>query len=216
MTTKLDHRRADVRTRSAERGTSRDQLLGAASRVFARSGYRDASMDEIAAEAGYSKGALYWNFESKEELFFALLDEIDDRLRGLITLAASAPVDRDVTAELSRALATVLKQNRDMTLLFHEYSAMAVRDTRLGERYARRNTMLRKELGRALEARFEVLGVSLTMPAERLATVVISLVDGLSSQQLIEPDAVPETLFGEVLSLIEAGMASQSEGLDGG
>lgn len=173
-------------------------------------------MDEIAAEAGYSKGALYWNFESKEELFFALLDEIDDRLRGLITLAASAPVDRDVTTELSRALVTVLKQNRDMALLFHEYSAMAVRDTRLGERYARRNTMLRKELGRAIEARFEVLGVSLTMPAERLATVVISLVDGLSSQQLIEPDAVPETLFGEMLSLIEAGMASQSEGLDGG
>lgn len=216
MATKLDHRRADVRTRAAERGSSREQLIDAASRVFARSGYRDASMDEIAAEAGYSKGALYWNFESKEELFFALLDEIDDRLRALLTLAASAPVDRDVTAELSRALAAVLKQNRDMALLFHEYSAMAVRDTRLGERYAKRNTMLRKELGRAIEARFDVLGVSLTMSAERLATVVIALVDGLSSQQLIEPDAVPEALFGEVLALIEAGMASQSEGFDDG
>jgi AcrR family transcriptional regulator len=211
MTIKLDHRRAEVRARSAEQGTSREQLLGAASRVFARSGYRDASMDEIAAEAGYSKGALYWNFESKEELFFALLDEVDDRLRVLLTMAASAPVDRDVTAELSRALIAVLEQNRNMVLLFHEYSAMAVRDARLGERHAKRNAMLRKELGRAIEARFEALDVPLTMSAERLATVVIALVDGLSSERLTEPGAVPEDLFGEVLSLIEAGMASRSE-----
>ena len=43
--------------------------------VFAERGYRDASMDEIVGRAGYSKGALYWHFSSKEDLFFALLEE---------------------------------------------------------------------------------------------------------------------------------------------
>lgn len=168
-------------------------------------------MNEIAAEAGFSKGALYWNFESKEELFFTLLDDVDDRLRVLLTLAASASTDRDVTAELSRGLSNVLAQNRNMVLLFHEYSAIAVRDPDLAARYAKRNALLRKELARTIEARFEALEVPLSMPAEHLATVVIALVDGLSIERLTEPEAVPDDLFGQVLSLVEAGMAALSE-----
>jgi AcrR family transcriptional regulator len=211
IATKLDHRRADVKAKSTERGSSREQLLEAAAQVFARRGYRDASMNEIAAEAGFSKGALYWNFESKEELFFTLLDDVDDRLRAFMALAASAPTDRDVTAELSRGLSAVLEQHRNMVLLFHEYSAMAVRNADLAVRYAKRNALLRRDIGRAIQARFEAIDVPLSMPAEQLATVVIALVDGLSTERLTEPDAVPEDLFGQVLSLIEAGMAARSQ-----
>lgn len=211
MASKLDHRRAEVKARTAEQGSSREQILAAATRVFARCGYRDASIAEIAAEAGFSKGALYWNFESKGELFFALLDQVEDRLRTLLTLIASAPVERDVTAEFSRGLAALLEQNRDMVLLFHEYTALAVRDSALAERYARRSALFREEVARAIEARFEALGVPLSMPAENLATVVMSLVIGLSVELLTEPDAVSEDLFGRVLSVIEAGMAAQAE-----
>jgi AcrR family transcriptional regulator len=210
MARRLDHRRAEVKVNSAKHGSSRAQLLEAAARVFARRGYRDASMNEIAAAAGFSKGALYWHFESKEELFFTLLDDLDDRLRALLALAASAPSDRNVAEELSRGLSAVLDQNRNMVLLFHEYSAMAGRDADLAARYAKRNALLRRELGRAIEARFAALDVPLSIPAEHLATAVIALVDGLSMEQLTEPDAVPKDLFGQVLSLIEAGMAVRS------
>jgi AcrR family transcriptional regulator len=205
------HRRAEVKTAAAQHVSSREQLLEAAAHVFAARGYRDASMSQIAAEAGFSKGALYWNFESKEELFFTLLDDVDDRLRVLITQVASAPTDRNVTAELSRGLSAVLEQNRNLVLLFHEYSALAVRDTDLAARYAKRNALLRKELARAIQARFAALGVPMSMSPENLATVVIALVDGLSIEQLTEPGAVPEDLFGQVLSLFEAGMAARSK-----
>lgn len=168
-------------------------------------------MNQIAAQAGFSKGALYWNFESKEELFFALLDDIDDRLRVLLTLAASAPTDRDVTGELSRSLSTVLTQNRDVVSLFHEYSALALRDAALADRYVKRNAQLRAELAKTIEARFHALGVSLTIGAEHLATAVIALVDGLSTEMLTEPDVVPDELFGQILSLIELGMAAQAK-----
>jgi AcrR family transcriptional regulator len=210
MATKLDHRRAEVKASSAGRGSSREQLLDAAAKVFARCGYRDASIAEIAGEAGFSKGAVYWNFKSKGELFFALLDRVEERLRVLLTLIASSPTELDVTAELSRRLATLLEQNRDMVLLFHEYTALAVRDPGLAERYAERSAVFRKEVARAIEGRFEALGVPLSMPAEDLASVVMSLVVGLSVEQLTEPDAVSEDLFGRVLAVIEAGMAHEA------
>ncbi|HEX3175012.1 MAG TPA: TetR/AcrR family transcriptional regulator [Solirubrobacterales bacterium] len=207
---KLDHRRAEVKSRSAEKGSSREQILEAATRVFAKRGYRDASIAEIAAGAGFSKGALYWNFKSKAELFFALLDRVEERLRVLLTLIASSPTDRDVTAELSRHLATLLEQNRDVVLVFHEYTALAVRDPALAKRYAERSASFRKAVASAIEGRFEALGVPLSMPAENLATVVMSLVIGLSVEQLTEPEAVSEDLFGRVLAVLEAGMAHEA------
>jgi AcrR family transcriptional regulator len=179
--------------------------------MFLTDGYAASSLDKVAVAAGFSKGAVYWNLQSKAELFFTLLDDVEDRLRTLLTLIASAPAERDATAELSRGLSALLEQSRDMVLLFHEYTALAVRDSALAERYAQRSAIFRAEVARAIERRFEAIGVPLSIPAESLATVVMSLVVGLSVEQLTEPEAVSEDLFGQVLSVIEAGMARQAE-----
>src|SRR5580692_7405401 len=182
--TKLDHRQAKVKARTAELGSSRERLLDAAAQVFARDGYSGASIDRIAAEAGLSKGAVYWNFASKEELFFALLDErIDRRIRALFDQTEAAPVDQAMEAQVSVGLSAVLEQERELVVLFHEYSAMAVRDPRLRERYVERNVMLRGGLARVFEARVEALGVagsvealegSPAVDAQQLATAVIA------------------------------------------
>jgi AcrR family transcriptional regulator len=205
MPAKLDRRRSETKAATIAEGSSREQLLAAASRVFARRGYVGASMNEIAAEAGFSKGALYWNFASKEDLFFALLDELDERLRALVTVSITAPVGDERTGELSRGLSAVLEDSRDVVLLFHEYSALAVRDPQVAERYARRNARLREQIAEAMRTRHEHLEVPLAISAERLATALIALVDGLSIQQLTEPEAVPEDLFGQIAALIEDG-----------
>src|SRR3954471_15802841 len=82
---RLDGRRSEVR------GTARVQLLDAAERVLAERGYRGASVDAVVAEAGLTKGAFYWNFGSKEELFLGLLeDRFDRRARGLMALTKAA------------------------------------------------------------------------------------------------------------------------------
>src|SRR5688500_5715041 len=94
--------RLDRRTRAArqEGREGRDELLAAGLRVFARRGYRQAGVDEIAAEAGYSKGALYWHFAGKENLLLTLLEErIDAPMRAMIDLLASAPPERDMSVE---------------------------------------------------------------------------------------------------------------------
>jgi AcrR family transcriptional regulator len=213
MPTKLDHRQAKVKAEAAKLGSSRERLLDAAVQVFARDGYSGTSIDRIAAEAGLSKGAVYWNFVSKEELFFALLDErIDRRIRALFDMTAAAPVGQAMEARVSVGLSAVLEQERELVVLFHEYSAMAVRDPRLRERYVERNVMLRNGLARVFEARVEALEWSPAVGAQELATAVIALADGLSIEQLTEPEVVTEELLGEILSLILDGLAARAKG----
>src|SRR4051812_16776203 len=89
----------DGRTRAAraQGRAARDELLAAALKVFAQRGYEQASVDEVAAAAGYSKGALYHHFAGKEELLLAVLDErIDAPMRAMVALLESAPPDRDM------------------------------------------------------------------------------------------------------------------------
>ncbi len=213
MLTKRDHRQADSEAgAAAESGSSREQILDAAARVFAARGYSGASINQIAAEAGFSKGALYWNFASKEELFFTLLDErIDERIRALFDMTEAAPPDEALEDRISQGVSAVLEQERDLVLLFHEYSAMAVRDPRLREKYVERNAMLRRGLARALSARHEALGLPLAMGAEDVAIAVIALADGLSIEQLTDPDAVSKELFGQILSLIFDGLLARAQ-----
>src|SRR5689334_15116322 len=142
-------RRVDRRTRAAraEAGEAREELLAAALRVFARRGYREAGVDEIAAEAGYSKGALYWHFAGKEDLLTALLEErIDAPMRDRFALLASAPPEQDMSLEASRAFARQLDEARDALLLEREYWSLAIRDPELRARYCERQGELREAL----------------------------------------------------------------------
>src|SRR5437660_12674928 len=116
--------RLDQRTRAAraQGREPRDELLSAALRVFARRGYRHAGVDEIAAEAGYSKGALYWHFSGKEELLVALLDErVDAPTRELIARLESAPPEIDMALEATERFSELISGQREAVLLDREY-----------------------------------------------------------------------------------------------
>src|SRR6478609_5985052 len=76
----------------------REQLLDVALEVFARSGYHDTSMNDVAEAAGVTKPVLYQHFESKRELYQALLDEVGARmLTAIVTATADAPDGRSKT-----------------------------------------------------------------------------------------------------------------------
>ena len=206
----------DRRTRAAraERRAARDELLTAALRIFARRGYRRAGVDEIAAEAGYSKGALYWHFPGKEELLLALLDErIDAPMRDMVALLESAPPERDMSVEASREFARRLSRERDAVLLDREYWSLAIRDPELRAHYAERQTELRGALAAALEARARHLGTpDLPMPAEDVARIVMSIIGGLAVDELVEPGSVRPQLLGETLALVYAGLVARAQG----
>ena len=208
--------RVDQRTRAAraEGRAARDELLTAALRVFARRGYREAGVDEIAAEAGYSKGSLYWHFTGKEELLIALLEErIDAPMRDRVALLASAPPERDMSVEATRAFAQQLAEQREAMLLEREYWSLAIRDPELRARYAARQTELRRALAAAMEARARHLGTpELMMPAEDVARIVMSIIGGLAVDELIDPVSVRPELLGEALALVYAGLVARAQG----
>ena len=211
--------RLDQRTRAAraERRAARDELLAAALRVFARRGYREAGVDEIAAEAGYSKGALYWHFSSKAELLTALLDErIDAPMRDRVALLASAPPERDMSVEATHEFARQLDEQREAMLLEREYWTIAIRDPELRARYAERQTELRDALAAALEDRGRHLGTpEVGMQARDLARIVMSIIGGLAVDELIEPDSVRPELLGEALALLYAGLVARAQAREG-
>ena len=206
--------RLDGRTRAAraQGREARDELLAAALRVFARCGYQEARVDEIAAEAGYSKGALYWHFSGKEELLEALLEErIDAPVRDMVALLASARPERDMSVEATREFAREVGEEREALLLEREYWTLAIRDPQLRARYAERQTELRDGLAAALVARARHLGTpELTVPAEDVARIVMSVIHGLAVDELVEPGSVRPELVGEALAVIYAGLVARA------
>jgi AcrR family transcriptional regulator len=209
MATRLDRRTRAARGQGHE---ARGALLSAALRVFARRGYRQAGVDEIAAEAGYSKGALYWHFSSKEELLLALIDErIDAPTRELVALLESAAPELDMSVEATRVFARQLHEQRDVVLLEREYWSLAMRDPELRSRYVERQTELRRALATALAARARHLGTpDLPMPAEDVARLVLSIVGGLAIDDLVEPGSVDPQLLGDALTVIYAGLVARA------
>jgi len=179
------------RPRASERTpeATRAQLIDAATKVFAEQGYHAATVDQMVGEAGLSKGTFYWHFESKDELFGALLEErIDRPASALMEITRTAPAQGATAPVVSHGLATLFNQQRELVLLLHEYWSAAVRDERLRARYLERQRVLR----------------------EALAGAFIALAEGLSSEALLDPDSVEEGLFGEILSLVYDGMAARA------
>ncbi len=207
--------RVDGRTRAAraQGREAREELLSAALRVFARRGYQQASVDEIATEAGYSKGAVYWHFSGKDDLLTSLLRErIDEPTHEGFALLASAPVEQDMSVEASKEFARQLSEAREVLLLEREYGTLAIRDPQLGARYVERQTKLRDALAAGIEARGRHLGApELTMPANDVARIVMSVISGLAFEELIEPGSVRPELLGEALATIYAGLVARAE-----
>jgi AcrR family transcriptional regulator len=207
--------RIDQRTRAAraQGREARDELLAAALRVFAHRGYREAGVEEIATAAGYSKGALYWHFSGKQDLLLALIEErVDTPMREVVALLESAPPERDMSVEATREFARQLTTQRDAALLEREYWSLAIRDPELRAAYAERQTELRRALAGALQARAGHLGTpDLPMSAQEVARIVMSIIGGLTADELIEPGSVSPELLGETLVLVYAGLVAMAQ-----
>jgi TetR/AcrR family acrAB operon transcriptional repressor len=109
-----------VNERREQPSESRERILAAAVSVFAHKGFQRASLDEIAAEAHLTKGAIYWHFRSKSDLFTSLLEyrfqQHTAPLAEELALALAAPT----TQARQQAIATML---RDMLNRFHDNAA---------------------------------------------------------------------------------------------
>jgi AcrR family transcriptional regulator len=196
-------------TRDERRADTRRRLLAAASDVFARHGYHAASVDAVAEQAGFTTGAVYSAFGSKEELFLGVVDE---HLRRNVAALEAAVADGTTVAarvqEGAEHWMQLVERTPEMLLLHTEFWAYAVRDAGVRPRVAAQFAEVRAALCRLLVAGAEDLGLRLTMPVEHVAVGLDALADGIARQRMAEPEAVPHDLFAR---LVVAFLESVSE-----
>lgn len=188
------------------RAQTRARLLQAASEVFAERGYDRASLDDVAAAAGLTKGAVYSSFSSKDELFYALMRE---RIGERLALVAEA-VDRqvtleDITRDAGEGLVELISGQADWHLLFIEFWARAIREPSLRDEFARQRRSARELIARFFEQQAIQTGSSLPVPADQLAVAVLALSNGIAIEQLADPENVDPSIFGVILSLLLRG-----------
>ena len=188
-------------SRQESRLQTRERLLEAAAEVFSRRGFHDASVEEVAEEAGFSKGAVYSNFASKEELFLALLDR---HLAAELQKVAAQVTPKESQEEAEgaipgRSFANLLEENRTWNVLSIEYFLYALRHPWAQEQLAERYRVARQELSDRLREKYQSQGGLPDFPIEYLAWALLALGGGLALQSYLEPGALPSDLYATIV-----------------
>jgi AcrR family transcriptional regulator len=183
-------------TRKEKQAHTRNCLMKSAAKVFARRGLQQASIDEVAGEAGYTKGAFYANFKNKEELFLAMLDErFGEKLAEIERVAAGDDFNLAVTSD------------PEFDRLFFEFSAYAARNEDFRQELVTRYKALRGRVGEAIRGRAERDGVELRISPDQIALMTFAMAKGLALENMLEPDAVDDELFSTMLTIFFTGLA---------
>jgi AcrR family transcriptional regulator len=185
------------------RAETRERVMAAAVEVFADRGIAASSLTEIAAAAGLTKGAIYSNFSSKDELVLAIMEEhVVSRLRDAIA-AFDAADDLDLAVhDLADSLAQAIHSDAVWQHLFFEYCTLARRDPVLHAGLRDRRREGRAAVARAIERIFIAYNIDSPLTAEELSIAGLAISNGLSIESGIDPDAVPVDMFPRLLSLI--------------
>jgi AcrR family transcriptional regulator len=199
-------------TREEQRERTRAQLMDAGARVFSRQGFGGASVEEVAEEAGFSRGAVYSNFESKEDFFLALLEErMEERLGALREMFRQDKPDGQKLTEAGLFLGEIDARERQWYLLFMEAWAYAVRHSTLKRKLAADYAAIREAVAELLERECAAADVRLPAPAETIATAVVAMSDGFVIQALLDPERFPSDSYASMLALFVRGMEALGE-----
>jgi AcrR family transcriptional regulator len=186
------------RVLTERRAPTHRRLVDAATKVVARRGFHAATVDEIAAEAGFSVGALYSNFAGKDDLFLAVFDGHVRWFRERLEAAMAAS---DTRAAVD-AWMDGLTEDPEQLLIFIEFWAYAVRKPKLRRRFAALMAQFRSEMAEALASRAQTAGRELPLPPDTLALVLLALGRGLAIEQLADPQAVGDDAADVVAGLV--------------
>lgn len=187
-----------------KRSEVRARILAAATATFARHGFAGTSIDAIAEAAGFTKGAVYSNFGSKDDLFFALMDQqIESRTRLVTEVARGLPQGGpQALAAIGERLTRAITENREWQLLFLDYWARAVRDPSIRARFVEHRRAVRALMGEAVEQTARSLNIGIVLPTDLVSLLLLGLSNGLAIEELAAPGTVPTSLIGSVLTAL--------------
>ncbi len=215
------------RTRAEKQEETRRLLLDAAAEVFIRRGLQGASIEEISAQAGFTRGAFYSNFESKEQLFVELLQErVYERYRQILLRMPPDLAPAESMRYIAGELVEIYKNPDERWLfgLWFECLAHAARHEEFRALAATFWSGTRAIGARQIAATFEELGIEPPIDPKHLASAGIALDIGLAVQNLVDPDDVPleiypplyELIFGQPLEMVGAAAEPATASRGGG
>ena len=185
------------------RAQTRRKVLDAAYTVFGEQGIAGTSLEQVAAAAGLTKGAVYSNFRSKDELVLTLMEEhAADRITQSLQAMEADLTPTQVAHQVGIVLAQEMRADAGWHRLLAEYAALARRNPAGAEGLRRSRRDIRDAVAGVLDRLVETFPITLPMPAADLAVVVLALGNGLALESEIEPDGVREDLFARVLGII--------------
>lgn len=174
------------RTRPTREET-RQRLLDAATEVFARDGIGPATVDDISSAAGFTRGAFYSNFESKDALVFDMLDEhLEQSVQGFEEMLSDAPTANplDLLAGPRDRRDTAIDRS---ALLYTDYVLYAAGLEEGRRRLRTRLDLTRQTIAQALDRAAAALGVDLPMPSHLAAELLVAFDDGYGLHMVIDP-----------------------------
>jgi len=202
---------AGARSRQQERtDATRRKLLAAAEQIFARSGFEAARLEDIAAKAGYTRGAFYANFESKEDIFFTLLEEWVTDTIGSLAASLQMHEGREARSRALRQHYVEIAKDRRLVMLSLEYKLFAVRHPEAHARVRARQDRLKQSATKILamvSTGRRPAGIS----NRAIGTALGALSQALLLERLVNPGVLTEKEVRVMLGLFFDALIAPSE-----
>jgi AcrR family transcriptional regulator len=197
----VTRRHRPVSLQQQRTAATRGKLLRAAEHIFARDGFEASRLEDIAAEAGYTRGAFYANFESKEDLLFALMERlVNERVQAIRVILEG----HNHPAARMRALRDYYAQiacDRQWALLLLEFKLFAVRHPEARARLVERYRRLRAPGRELFETLLCQLGRKLPISSNAATIGFSALSNAIMLENLLDPKALTASEIQFLLGL---------------
>jgi AcrR family transcriptional regulator len=196
-------------TRNERKERTRADLLRAARRVFVRRGFHRASLDEIAEEAGYTKGAVYSNFADKDALFLAVLEEhYERRLAAQRQLFAELDA-RDLDGArraIARGIYAAYQRDPAWWALVADFSTHASRDPELRLQLRDLREQFLAGMAELIEAIAVQHAITFPISSQEVARGTGALLRGLMLDWILDTDDDRSDVFEEMVAAYLRGL----------
>lgn len=193
-------------TREESKQQTRRELLKVASEMFAKQGFYSTSVDKIAEEAGYSKGAVYSNFGSKEDLFLSVFKENQkEDLQNFKSIAEEYNSLDEFINMIENYHQYERKENEDWSILKLEFLLYAMRDESVSKKLAPILEESRTQITNILKKFYQTKNQKQSVSIDKLAFLLLSLDIGIGIQSYVDEESIPENIFADGLRLLLKG-----------
>ncbi|CAM5779509.1 TetR/AcrR family transcriptional regulator [Brevibacillus borstelensis] len=187
-------------TQEERKQETRQLLLESAAKTFAQLGFHGASVDKIAEFAGFSKGAVYAHFQSKEELFLAILEQqMKLHVHTIHKIISQQPSLEHFHETMNRYFHSARQQTRTWSMLNMEFLLYAMREESVRQKWSSMILESAEQLSKTIEEMMAKEHCEASLSAEEMAWTLLSLENGMAIFSSIVENAAPPDLFGKAL-----------------